>query len=172
MALWVPQYCDDLTYTMGLFSSKLLFKSEWCSGFVDSLLPPTIPLIRLNRNPKMQKCKYLSTDYFGTRQIIFGNNMNTIEMHLILSSPWLTDLLLSDLVQKMVSYSIHAIAEYNLLGSKIICRQISVFIAYQFEHYLSHSRWSDMSFLVLSIYLAPDFMSRCEPMFPFPGPNH
>ena len=25
---------------------------------------------------------YLSTDYFGTRQIIFGNNMNTIEMHL------------------------------------------------------------------------------------------
>ncbi len=35
---------------------------------------------------------YLSTDYFGTQQIIFGNNMNTIEMHLILSSPWLTDL--------------------------------------------------------------------------------
>ncbi len=24
--------------------------------------------------------KYLSTDYFGTRQIIFDNNMNTIEM--------------------------------------------------------------------------------------------
>ena len=23
---------------------------------------------------------YLSTDYFGTRQIIFGNNMNTIEI--------------------------------------------------------------------------------------------
>ncbi len=26
--------------------------------------------------------RYLWTDYFGTRQIIFGNNMNTIEMHL------------------------------------------------------------------------------------------
>ncbi len=25
--------------------------------------------------------KNLSTDYFGTPQIIFGNNMNTIEMH-------------------------------------------------------------------------------------------
>ena len=24
---------------------------------------------------------YLSTDYFETWQIIFGNNMNTIEMH-------------------------------------------------------------------------------------------
>ena len=46
---------------------------------------------------------YLSTDYFGTRQIIFGNNMNTIEM---------------------VPYSILVIAEYNLSGSKIICRQI------------------------------------------------
>ena len=51
---------------------------------------------------------YLSTDYFGTRQIIFGNNMNTIGN------------LPSDLVQKMVSYSIHVIAEYNLSGSKII----------------------------------------------------
>ncbi len=58
-------------------------------------------------------CIYLSTDYFGTRQIIFGNNMNTIEMHLILSS--------SDLVQKMVPYSIHVIVEYNQAGSEIIC---------------------------------------------------
>ncbi len=49
---------------------------------------------------------YLSTDYFGTRKIIFGNNMNTIEMHL------------------MVSYSIHVIVEYNQAGSEIICRQI------------------------------------------------
>ena len=24
---------------------------------------------------------YLLTDYFGTRQIIFGDNMNTTEMH-------------------------------------------------------------------------------------------
>ncbi len=41
--------------------------------------------------------------------------MNTIEMHLNLPS---------DLVQKMVSYSIHVIVEYNQAGSEIICRQI------------------------------------------------
>ena len=29
---------------------------------------------------------YLSTDYFGTRLIIFGNNMNTIEMHKYMKS--------------------------------------------------------------------------------------
>ncbi len=28
------------------------------------------------------------------------------------------------MVQNIVSYSIHVIAEYNLLGSKIICQQI------------------------------------------------
>ncbi len=31
--------------------------------------------------PKLQSNKYLSTDYFGTRQIIFGNNMNAIGNH-------------------------------------------------------------------------------------------
>ena len=46
------------------------------------------------------------TDYFGTRQIIFGNNINAIG--------------------KMHFYSIHVIPEYNLPGSKIICHQISV----------------------------------------------
>ena len=32
----------------------------------------------------------------------------------------------SDLVQKLVSYSIHVIDEYNLSGSKIMCHQILV----------------------------------------------
>ena len=32
----------------------------------------------------------------------------------------------SDLVQKVVSYSIHVIPEYNQAGSEIICRQINV----------------------------------------------
>ena len=31
----------------------------------------------------------------------------------------------SDLVLKMVSYSIHVVAEYNLSGSKIICHQMN-----------------------------------------------
>ncbi len=30
---------------------------------------------------------YLSTDYFGTRQIIFGNNMNTIGNHFFVPGP-------------------------------------------------------------------------------------
>ncbi len=34
-------------------------------------------------HPTPQDLKYLSTDYFGTRQIKFGNNMNTIEMHFL-----------------------------------------------------------------------------------------
>ncbi len=63
------------------------------------------------------------SDIHLIRYLSTGNNMNTIEMHLILSSPWLTDLP-CDLVQKMVSYSIHVIVEYNQAGSEIICRQI------------------------------------------------
>ena len=74
---------------------------------------------------------YLISDYFGTRQIIFDNNMNTIETH----SKWGYHN-----TQKMVSYSIHVIAEYNLPGSKIICHQIytMVFIDITFE-----DSWSD-----------------------------
>ncbi len=55
---------------------------------------------------------YLSTDYFGTRQIIFGNNMNAIVP--------------GQRADFMYFYSIHVIAEYNLSGSEIICRQIHV----------------------------------------------
>ena len=37
----------------------------------------------MESKPKMQTFFiYLVTDYFGTRQILFGNNMNTIEIHL------------------------------------------------------------------------------------------
>ncbi len=32
---------------------------------------------------EVEKDIYLSTDYFGTRQIIFGNNMNTIGNHFL-----------------------------------------------------------------------------------------
>ena len=46
---------------------------------------------------------YLSTDYFGTRLIIFDNNMNAIGNHFLYQV-----------------YSIHVIVEYNLSGSKII----------------------------------------------------
>ncbi len=75
-----------------------------------------------------QADRYLATDYFGTRLIIFDNNMNTIEMRLILSSPWLTDLPVETCpltwYKEMVSFSIHFIVEYNQAGSEIICRHI------------------------------------------------
>ena len=56
---------------------------------------------------------YLSTDYFGTRLIIFDNNMNTIGDHF-----------LYQVRGQMHFYSIDVIAEYNLSGSEIICRQV------------------------------------------------
>ncbi len=76
---------------------------------------------------------YLSTDYFGTRLIIFDNNMNTIGNHFLyqvrgqISCIYLP----SDLVQKIISYSIHVIVEYNQAGSEIICRQICTTLALQ-----------------------------------------
>ena len=56
---------------------------------------------------------YLVSDYFGTRQIVFDNNMNTIETHSK-----------RGVGAVKFSYSIHVVVEYNLSGSKIICHQI------------------------------------------------
>ena len=63
---------------------------------------------------------YLMTDYFWTRQIIFGNDMNAIGNHFLyqvrgqIPQFW------------MCFYSIHVIVEYKLSGFKIIWNQIVV----------------------------------------------
>ncbi len=67
---------------------------------------------------------YLSTDYFGTRQIIFGNNMNAIGNHFCTRSE-------GRFHQRggqnlMHFYSIHVIAEYIMSGSEIICPYQSI----------------------------------------------
>ncbi len=60
--------------------------------------------------------KYLSTDYFGPRLIIFDNNMNTT----IFCSRS------EGRFHVLYFYSIHVIAEYNLSCSEIICQQINM----------------------------------------------
>ncbi len=57
------------------FILNYLAKSYFILKFLPSYL--TNMVIKVFRSNYI----YLSTDYFGTRQIIFGNNMNTIEMH-------------------------------------------------------------------------------------------
>ncbi len=69
--------------------------------------------INLPSSNLFQSNNYLSTDYFGTRLVIFDNKMNTIGNHF-----------LYQVRGQMHFYSIHVITEYNLAGSEIICRQI------------------------------------------------
>ncbi len=63
---------------------------------------------------------FLVADYFGTRQIIFRNNMNTIEMHYFTPHPTQYTSCPDNI---RIHVSIH-IAEYNLSGSKIISNQM------------------------------------------------
>ncbi len=84
MRNWELPYVSNCTAIQNCITKQT---SERCK-----LLSNLYTLSYKNTWPNTWKHNYLSTDYFGTRQIIFGNNINTIEMHLILSSPWLTDL--------------------------------------------------------------------------------
>ncbi len=62
---------------------EISFGSEWVK-WKKNVVVCKMQICQLHFNlpmpPKLNLRIYLSTDFFGTRQIIFGNNMNTIEM--------------------------------------------------------------------------------------------
>ena len=62
---------------------------------------------------------YLSTGYFGTRQILFGSSGLLAKQ--VIKLPYKA---IAPGGFRRVPYSIQVIAEYNLSGSKINCRQI------------------------------------------------
>ncbi len=60
-------FCRYLDVHLDFSEVKFVDRTEW----------PSLA----EEKPTLGKyCIYLSTDYFGSRQIIFGNNMNTIKM--------------------------------------------------------------------------------------------
>ncbi len=80
-------------------------------------------------------CLLIYISDFGTRQIIFGDNMNAIGNHFLYQVRGQISCILTHHRCVLWScirippfwmcfYSIHAIDEYNLSGSEIICRQI------------------------------------------------
>ncbi len=92
---------------------------------------------------------YLSTDYFGTQQIIFGNNMNVIGNHFLyqvrgqISYIWVFNETYTSYL--MHFYSIYVIAEYILSGSEIICHRYILYYHSEgvFNHVVvkEHSFW-------------------------------